>query len=68
MHEGAVCFTMSVVDEFPLAGAALSRLRTVYPDAVVVLLVDGDAEAVMRWQYWAGPGTVVLGAHGSYRT
>jgi hypothetical protein len=68
VQNGFLCVTMSVVDECALVETSLARLRTAYPDAMVVLLVDGGPEAMARWQRQADPNTLVRDAFGSYRT
>jgi hypothetical protein len=65
---GRLCATISVVDEFALVEASLSRLRRAYPDSNCVLLVDADAvDVVEHWQRLSDSKTSVREAFGFYR-
>jgi hypothetical protein len=68
MIKAKVCATMSVVDEFALVEASLSRLEAAYPHAERVLLVDAEAADVIdRWRRLSDSRTVVHRATGIYR-
>ena len=69
MLNGEICVTMSVVDEFALVKASLSRLHAAYPNAQRVLLIDTEAvDAIARWRLHADSRTVIRAACGTYRT
>lgn len=49
--DGAVCFTIGVVDEVELAEACIGHVRRAYPTSAIVLLVDSaDPAVVERWR------------------